>query len=113
MIYYSENAQLYLVAFNIISALGWGYILILSLFHLPNTASLSTLFYCVRLQVVLVQMFAVLEVFHVLLGWVRSPIQITVMQVLGRLFLVWGITEQFSAVRNSQFVIFPKLTFQT
>jgi len=137
--------QLYLVAFNVISALGWGYILVLTLLHLfnldgkaqltpsPNTASstlsrffstlylpkvlkpvtfesrfpsylqplyqrATTLFYRVGAQTALVQTFAVLEVFHVLFGWVRSPLQTTVMQVSSRLFLVWGITEQFPAV---------------
>ena len=143
--------QLYLFAFNVISALGWGYVLILTLVHLfnldgkahlapsPNTASsllsrffstlslpkvikpvtiesrfpsylqppyqrATTLFYRVGPQTALVQTFAVLEVFHVLFGYVRSPIQTTVMQVSSRLFLIWGITEQFPAV--SKFSIY-------
>jgi very-long-chain (3R)-3-hydroxyacyl-CoA dehydratase len=141
--------QLYLVAFNVISALGWGYVLILTLLHLfdldgkaklaPSTASsllsrffstlslpkvlkpvtvesrfpsylqplyqrATTLFYRVGPQTALVQTFAVLEVLHVLFGWVRSPIQTTMMQVSSRLFLVWGITEQFPAV--SKFLIY-------
>lgn len=45
-----------------------------------------------------VQSFALLEVVHVLLGWVRSPLQTTAMQVASRLFLVWGIVEPFEAV---------------
>lgn len=147
---YSVNAvQLYLVAFNVISALGWGYVLVVTLIHLsnldgkaqlaPNSASsllsrffstlslpkvlkpvtvesrfpsylqplyqrATTLFYRVGPQTALVQTFAVLEVFHVLLGWVRSPIQTTAMQVSSRLFLIWGITEQFPAV--SEFSIY-------
>ncbi|KAF8972977.1 PTPLA-domain-containing protein [Flammula alnicola] len=48
-----------------------------------------------------VQTFAILEVVHALLGWVRSPLQTTVMQVSSRLFLVWGIAEQFPAVRSN------------
>ena len=150
--------QLYLVTFNVISALGWGYILILTLLHLfnldgkaqlapsPSTASsllsrffstlslpkvvkpvtieslfpsylqplyqrATTLFYRVGPQTALVQTFAVLEVFHVLLGWVRSPIQTTAMQVSSRLFLIWGITEQFPAVREiSNYFIFSAKT---
>ena len=141
--------KLYLVTFNVISALGWGYVLILTLLHLfnldgkaqlaPNSASsllsrffatlslpqvlkpvtiesrfpsylqplyqrATTLFYRVGPQTALVQTFAILEVFHVLFGWVRSPIQTTAMQVSSRLFLVWGITEQFPAV--SKFSIY-------
>lgn len=148
--FYSVNAiKLYLVTFNVISALGWGYVLILTLLHLfnldgkaqlaPNSASsllsrffatlslpqvlkpvtiesrfpsylqplyqrATTLFYRVGPQTALVQTFAILEVFHVLFGWVRSPIQTTAMQVSSRLFLVWGITEQFPAV--SKFSIY-------
>jgi len=143
--------QLYLVTFNVISALGWGYVLILTLVHLfnldgrvdlapsPNTASsllshffstlsfskvlkpvtesrlpsylqplyqrATTLFYRVGAQTALVQTFAVLEVLHVLFGWVRSPLQTTVMQVSSRLFLVWGITEQFLEV--TKFPMYP------
>jgi very-long-chain (3R)-3-hydroxyacyl-CoA dehydratase len=52
-------------------------------------------------QTAIVQTFAVLEVVHVLLGWVRSPLQTTVMQVSSRLFLVWGIADQFPEVSSS------------
>lgn len=45
-----------------------------------------------------VQSFALLEVVHALLGWVRSPVTTTTMQVASRLFLVWGITTQFPEV---------------
>jgi Protein tyrosine phosphatase-like protein, PTPLA len=45
-----------------------------------------------------VQSFALLEVIHALLGWVRSPVTTTTMQVASRLFLVWGITTQFPEV---------------
>jgi len=121
-----KELQLYLFAFNVFSALGWGYVLILTLLHLfnldgkaqlapsPNTASSllsrflstlslptvlkpltnesrlsyylqpiyqrsTTLFYRVGAQTTLVQTFAVLEVFHALFGWVRSPLHTTVM----------------------------------
>jgi len=59
----------------------------------------TTTFGRVGTATALVQSCALLEVVHVLLGWVRSPLQTTVMQVSSRLFLVWGIVEQFEAVR--------------
>ncbi|KAF8161009.1 protein tyrosine phosphatase [Crassisporium funariophilum] len=145
--------QVYLIAYNVISTLGWAYILILTLIHLfnldgtsnstpaPNTKTASsvlsrlmstlplpkafkgfsptplesrlppylqpayhramTAFTRVGTQTAFVQSFAVLEVVHVLLGWVRSPLQTTAMQVSSRLFLVWGIAEQFPAVRSN------------
>ena len=154
------SVQLYLFAFNVVSALGWGYILVLTLLHLfnldgkaqlapsPNTASsllsrffstlslprilkpltnesrfsyyllpiyqrATTLFYRIGPQTALVQTFAVLEVFHVLFGWVKSPLQTTVMQVSSRLFVVWGITEQFPAVSKLQFISSPRLNIST
>ena len=45
-----------------------------------------------------VQSFAILEVVHALLGWVRSPVPTTAMQVSSRLFLVWGVAEPFEVV---------------
>ncbi|KAM5540252.1 hypothetical protein V8D89_006071 [Ganoderma adspersum] len=46
-------------------------------------------------QTAVVQSFAALEVLHVLLGWVRSPLGTTLIQVGSRLYLVWGITHLF------------------
>ncbi|KIM45186.1 hypothetical protein M413DRAFT_333798 [Hebeloma cylindrosporum] len=137
----------YLVAYNILSALGWAYVLGLTLTHLFNLdgnavqthskaatsvlsrfmsslpkvlrSSATTLdsrlpsflqpiyhrssstYLRVGTQTAIVQTFAVLEVVHVLLGWVRSPLQTTAMQVSSRLFLVWGIAEQFPAARSN------------
>jgi len=45
-----------------------------------------------------VQTLAVLEIVHVLLGFVKSAIQTTVMQVFSRLALVWYIAENFEVV---------------
>ena len=50
-------------------------------------------------QTAFVQSFAALEVLHVLLGWVRSPLGTTLIQVGSRLYLVWGITHLFPQVR--------------
>ena len=52
-------------------------------------------------QTALVQSAAALEVLHVLLGWVRSPLATTLMQVSSRLYLVWGVTALFPQVRPS------------
>lgn len=134
----------YLVAYNILSAIGWGYVLVSLLIHLFNLDGRSDTHYVpsasnvlsrwlssipfspfssaepleaklppalqpfyqraqttyrrVGTQTAFVQSFAILEVIHVILGWVRSPLPTTVAQVASRLFLVWGITEQFVEV---------------
>ena len=158
----SSLVHCYLIAYNILSALGWSYILFTLLVHLSglsnsNTSSaygttssskigslfsyLSTPFQsahaslsayasaryykhlnavtissyfpkffhplifrassayeAVGTQTTVVQSFALLEVIHAALGWVRSPVATTAAQVSSRLFLVWGVVEQFEVV---------------
>ncbi|KAJ3499808.1 hypothetical protein NLJ89_g10056 [Agrocybe chaxingu] len=132
----------YLVAYNVLSTLGWTYILLLTLVHLFNldgksdalyssnsttaTSLLSRLFSSSKApqsrlpaflqpiyqrttttfarvgpQTAFVQSFALLEVVHALTGWVKSPIATTAIQVSSRLFLVWGVAEQFPEVRSN------------
>ncbi|KAJ6609853.1 tyrosine phosphatase-like protein [Mycena sp. CBHHK59/15] len=133
----------YLLAYNVLSALGWSYILILTVLHIFNLdgssskthiatsvpSALSRLLSSVpffksptpgisptiqsRLPIYLqpiyrrstttyaLQTCATFEVLHVLLGWVRSPMQTTAMQVSSRLWIVWGIAQQFDVARTS------------
>ncbi|CDO75667.1 hypothetical protein BN946_scf184941.g20 [Trametes cinnabarina] len=137
----------YLVLYNILSALGWSYILVCTLVHLFNLdkssytsplhawlaripylpaarklfaksaasrleASLpawavpvlrraGTTYARVGRQTAFVQSWAALEVLHVLLGWVRSPLVTTLIQVGSRLYLVWGITYQFPETHSN------------
>ncbi|KAJ7045449.1 PTPLA-domain-containing protein [Mycena alexandri] len=141
----------YLLAYNVLSTLGWGYILVLTLVHLfnldgrsskpiPVASAPSTLtrvlssipffksatpgisvtiesrlpallqpiyrrsmttFTRVGSTVAIVQTCAILEVVHSLLGWVRSPLQTTAMQVASRLWIVWGIVQQFDVARTN------------
>ncbi|KAJ7681969.1 tyrosine phosphatase-like protein, partial [Mycena polygramma] len=48
-------------------------------------------------MVAIVQTCAIFEVAHTLLGWVRSPLPTTAMQVASRLWIVWWIVPQFDA----------------
>ncbi|TDL26242.1 PTPLA-domain-containing protein [Rickenella mellea] len=161
---YGANAKkYYLIVYNVLSTLGWSYILVRLLLHLSGltasapppssratqTAStlLSRFFTSVPLPLLrstsrsagykaalgkyvhapkwlqvwlttlygraettygavgpttaFVQTFALLEVMHAALGWVRSPVQTTAMQVASRLYLVWGVVEQFDSARTS------------
>lgn len=125
----------YLIAYNIISCLGWLLVLLATLSHLlqlsplPPPSRLARLFNASRTPkpprwmpasvhplfkqacttfavgrvgpiIRIVQTGALLEVLHVLLGMVRSPLVTTSMQVASRVYLVWGITESFSAVSS-------------
>ena len=53
--------------------------------------------------VALVQSLAVLEVVHAAIGFVRSPVITTAIQVASRLFMVWGVTERYSQAWSSPF----------
>ncbi|KAG7446361.1 protein tyrosine phosphatase [Guyanagaster necrorhizus] len=132
----------YLVTYNVLSTLGWSWILILTLVHLfnldrksaaiqPSTVSAfsrflsfvhadkiypsyietqlptllqpiyrraTTTYWRVGTITAFVQSCAILEVVHVLLGWVRSPLSTTAMQVASRLYAIWGVTEPFPSV---------------
>ena len=114
----------YLVAYNLLSAAGWSFVLYRTFTHLfgdatakPSTfiwvpsllpASLTSLYTraCTTYDAVgtttaYVQSGAVLEVLHVLLGLVRSPLPTTLVQVSSRLFSVWIIAARFPSVRFS------------
>ncbi|KZV95014.1 PTPLA-domain-containing protein [Exidia glandulosa HHB12029] len=69
----------------------------------PLVDRAKTTYAAVGPQTALVQSFAVLEILHVYLRWVRSPLQTTAIQVASRLILVWGIAEQYSGARESPF----------
>ena len=113
----------YLVLYNLLSACGWSYVLYLTLTHLVTpSASVSiampayippfvpqalvplykratTASAAVGDPTLYVQSAALLEVLHVLFGFVRSPLGTTAMQVASRLYLVWGIAPRFESVR--------------
>ena len=65
----------------------------------PAVRRAARAYAAVGVQTAFVQSFAALEVLHVLLGLVRSPLVTTLIQVGSRLYLVWGITYLFPKVR--------------
>lgn len=71
---------------------------------MPLYRRATTTYSVVGWSTAFVQSGAVLEVLHVGLGWVRSPIGTTTMQVASRLFLVWGISEPYEVVSHINFV---------
>ncbi|KAG8899204.1 bifunctional AP-4-A phosphorylase/ADP sulfurylase [Tulasnella sp. 403] len=62
---------------------------------LPVLHRATTTYALIGPAVKYIQTAAVLEVFHSLLGWVRSPLQTTMMQVASRLVLVWGVADNY------------------
>ncbi|KAK9323390.1 tyrosine phosphatase-like protein [Lipomyces orientalis] len=84
----------YLLEYNVISAFFWGavllrVILILYLLGPENVAEGNGDF------TKWVQTGALLEVVHSVVGFVRSPVMTTVIQVASRILLVWGVVYLF------------------
>lgn len=48
--------------------------------------------------VAIVQTAATLEILHSVAGLVKSPVPTAVIQVYSRLFLVWGVTQNYNQV---------------
>ena len=82
----------YLLAYNLLAAASWAYVLFLIVQHLGlQSKSIATLYDAISTPLYFAQSLAILEIFHSLFGLVSSPVITTVMQVYSRLQLVWGI----------------------
>ncbi|ETN15379.1 hypothetical protein PPTG_06653 [Phytophthora nicotianae INRA-310] len=97
----AKNAllNLYLLAFNATSCAGWAYVLYLTVTTVLeahgagqdwNQVAQST-WLVVSMPLKIVQTMAVMEIVHAAVGFVRSPLGSTLMQVSSRLWLVWAI----------------------
>ncbi|OMJ30355.1 Very-long-chain (3R)-3-hydroxyacyl-CoA dehydratase 1 [Smittium culicis] len=81
----------YLIAYNVVSAALWGYVLVASANHILSGKSHSNLFGVVGHKLISIQTLASLEIVHSILGFVSSGVITTMSQVYSRLMLVWGI----------------------
>ncbi|CAD6193423.1 unnamed protein product [Caenorhabditis auriculariae] len=91
----------YLAFYNAVLVFGWSIILVKSLSGISQGLSWAELYTSVETEVKIFQTAAVLEVVHSLLGFVRSPIGTTVMQVTSRVVLVWPILHSCATARHS------------
>jgi len=94
-------ANKYLQVFNAFSAIMWGVVLIrlLVLYPLVGHDFVSE---GVAVFLSWTQTLAVLEVFHALIGIVRSNPLTVAMQVASRLFVVWGVVRLFPQSASHQ-----------
>ncbi|KAH0443539.1 protein tyrosine phosphatase-like protein [Colletotrichum camelliae] len=94
----AKNA--YLIFYNFVSAIAWSVVL-------GRTVALFTMrgpqfvFLGVGDWTRWTQTLAAMEVLHALLGVVRAPVFTTVMQVLSRFVLVWGVVYPFPQLARS------------
>ena len=102
-----SSLRLYLIGYNSISLLGWTAVLALTLQHVfaggadAALARARTLHASgVGAALYVVETASLLEVLHSALGWVRSPLAPTLLQVAARLIVLWGVTYQSAAARG-------------
>ena len=83
----------YLLAYNLLAAASWSYVLFLIVSHLATYGEkgLFTLYEPIHRALYFAQSLAILEVIHAALRLVPSPVATTALQVASRLMLVWGI----------------------
>ncbi|KAG8921139.1 hypothetical protein FRC01_000392 [Tulasnella sp. 417] len=67
----------------------------------PVLGRASSLYMVIGPAVKWIQTGALLEVAHSAIGWVRSPLTTTVMQVASRIIVVWGITDQYPSTHSN------------
>lgn len=90
----------YLVAYNSLEAALWAVILT-RLIIAGQSYTYSEAHDEVSTLILWVQTSAVLEILHVALGLVQSPLLTTIMQVFSRLLLVWGIDYLFPYITRT------------
>ncbi|KAE9018335.1 hypothetical protein PR003_g13609 [Phytophthora rubi] len=105
----AKNAllNLYLLAFNSASCAGWAYVLYLTVTTVLKAHEAGqdlsqvaqSTWDVVSLPLKVVQTMAVMEIVHAAVGFVRSPLGSTLMQVSSRLWLVWAINVLCPASR--------------
>ena len=102
----AKAIQAYLVLYNASCLVGWAYALYQGLTVLNSDVwpSLEGVWAVAGPTVLIVQSAMTLEIFHAGLGFVRSPVFVTAMQVTSRLWVTdssWPTTSQLHVkVRN-------------
>nr|DAD22108.1 TPA_asm: hypothetical protein HUJ06_023571 [Nelumbo nucifera] len=86
--------RLYFTAYNWAVCVGWCQVLYFALKTLRESGH-ERVHDAVERPLQLAQTAAILEIFHGLIGLVRSPITATLPQIGSRLYLTWGILYSF------------------
>lgn len=104
----SRAIKKYLILYNATEAVLWAAVLT-RLFLAARVSGLAAAHDEVSTLLLAVQTSAVLEVVHVSLGLVPSPLVTTVTQVASRLLLVWGIDRTFPRVVAANAPVFASM----
>ncbi|CAZ85184.1 unnamed protein product [Tuber melanosporum] len=92
----------YLIAYNAVSVVLWFGVVGRTLLLLPLVGH-ENVYAGVGNYTKWAQTLAILEVFHILLGLLRSSFSTTLLQVSSRILLVWGVCSPFEQPKSSFF----------
>lgn len=84
-------SNVYLFLYNFLQVLGWTHILVKVILHYVLGNSTDSLWETVKLALIIFQNAAVLEVFNVAAGFVKSNLVVTMFQVASRVMVVCGV----------------------
>jgi len=87
----------WLITYNLASALGWAYVLLLSINALKDGKTPAQAWAAMGQPLLIVQSTMAFEIVHALVGMVPSPVFVTAMQVSSRLWVIWGATHASTA----------------
>lgn len=91
----SAPVTAYLMAYNLASFMGWGYVLYKTATHYAAGGNPADMYAQSGELTKWVQTGALLEIVHAAIGFVRSPVGTTATQVFSRIMLVWGVMHLF------------------
>ncbi|PVU99751.1 hypothetical protein BB559_000427 [Furculomyces boomerangus] len=106
----SSFVQNYLIGYNVVSGIAWAYIFKIILTHMTSGNSYKTLFNELGSTLIGVQTVAVLEILHSAVGFVKSSILTTFIQMFARLYMCWGVLYLFPEESVTQSFGFLLLT---
>ncbi|KAG0423953.1 hypothetical protein HPB47_000314 [Ixodes persulcatus] len=101
----SAEGKLYLACYNALQCVGWGFILVRTLGFLLQNKCFHGLWPQVALPVEFFQTLALLEVVHCLVGLVATSPFLTLIQILSRLMVVWGILVPVPESQNQYGIV--------
>ncbi|CAI7349879.1 CRE_collapsed_G0028600.mRNA.1.CDS.1 [Saccharomyces cerevisiae] len=99
----------FLPLYNLLSAVGWSYLLYLVISLYPKKVGQPAFFYQTKNVATVVQCGAIIEIINSFLGVVRSPLLTTVAQVSSRLLVVLGIFQLLPNTSGVQSVVYISL----
>ncbi|CAF3952575.1 unnamed protein product [Adineta steineri] len=103
----SQLTTAYLLIYNSVLTIGWTLILFETIKRVISYNSFSDFWECyglwnaIELPLKICQTAAFLEVFHAMFGLVRSNPMIVLIQIISRVFLVWGVANYIPHAQHS------------